>query len=290
MTLREALRLAAGRLGPHNGEARLEARLLLEFVLGQSRTWLYQHLESDLSPVHLTRLNQLVEARLAGEPLAYILGKREFYGRSFLVDHRVLVPRPETEDLVESALAFLRTAGPTRPRIVDVGTGSGAIAVTIAAEIPEARVIAVDRSADALAVARANAEKHGVSDRVCFVQGDLLGGLAGPFDLILANLPYIPTEEIARLQPEVRREPRGALDGGADGLDLYRLLFTQARGRLAPNGALFGEIAFDQGASAARLARQALPGRTVTVEQDLAGQDRLIVARPRVALSRRAVS
>ncbi|HEX5415059.1 MAG TPA: peptide chain release factor N(5)-glutamine methyltransferase [Chloroflexota bacterium] len=290
MDLGEALRLATERLGPLGGEARLEARLLLEFVLGRSRTWLYQHLQSNLSPAQLAHLNHLVEARLGGEPLAYLLGKREFYGRDFKVDRRVLIPRPETEALIESALAFLRTAGLTRPRIVDVGTGSGAIAVTIAAEVPAARVIAVDRSADALAVARENARQYGVLARVRFVQGDLLAGLAGPFDLILANLPYIPTAEIARLQPEVRREPRGALDGGADGLDLYRRLFAQARDRLATCGALFGEIAFNQGASATRLARQALPEYAVTIERDLAGQDRLLAARPRVALSRRAVS
>jgi release factor glutamine methyltransferase len=290
MTAREALRLAAERLSPVNGEARLEVRLLLEYVLGRSRTWIYQHPESDLEPDQAARFNRLVEERRAGEPLAYLLGQREFYGRSFLVDRRVLIPRPETEDLIEHAIAFIHSAGLTDPRIVDVGTGSGAIAVTIAAEVPGARVIAVDRSADALAVARENAQRLGVADRVQFIQGDLLGGLDGPFDLILANLPYIPSDEIGRLQPEVRREPRPALDGGPDGLDLYRRLFAQARNLLAPRGALFGEIAYDQGALAAEIAGRSLPDRSLTIEPDLAGHDRLVVVRPRVGLSNRAVS
>lgn len=290
MILREALRLAAERLSRLNGEARLEARLLLELVLGQPRTWIYQHLGSELESAQVARLNQLLEARLAGEPLAYLLGKREFYGRDFLVDRRVLIPRPETETLIEHALAFIHNESPSRPRVVDVGTGSGAIAITIAAEVPGARVIAVDQSAGALTVAAENARRHGVADRVKFLQGDLLVGLAGPFDLILANLPYIPTAEIAKLQPEVRGEPRGALDGGPDGLDLYRRLFAQASDVLAPHGGLFGEIAFDQGALAARIASQSFQGRSVVVERDLAGQDRLVVVRPSVALSHRAVS
>lgn len=290
MSLREALRLAAEQLSTVTGEARLEARVLLEYVLRRPRTWIYQHLDQNLEPDQVTHFNQLIAARLGGEPLAYLLGRREFYGRTFLVDRRVLIPRPETEDLIEQALAFIRAEKPRDPRIVDVGTGSGAIAVTIAAEVPGARVIAVDRSAGALVVAQENARRLGVARQVEFVRADLLAGLAGPFDLILANLPYVPSQEISRLQPEVQFEPRQALDGGPDGLDLYRRLFVQARGLLAPQGALIGEIAWDQGALAAQIAAQQMPEHAVTIQQDLAGHDRLVVARPRVVLSHRAVS
>jgi len=290
MTPREALRVAVERLRFAHEDAPREARLLLEFTLGQSRIWLYQNFDKQLETESVNRFWRLVNARTEGEPLAYLIGHREFFGRDFLVDRRVLIPRPETEHLVEQAIRFIRGNDIACPSIVDVGTGSGAIAVSIASEITDSRVIAVDRSGDALKVARANAERHGVGNRVHVVQGDLLAALAGPFDLILANLPYIPSAEIPRLQPEVQREPLLALNGGPDGLDLYRILFVQARDRLAPGGLLLAEIAENQGRAAATLARTSFPDRNVIILPDLAGRDRVVAIRPHVVRDRQAVS
>ncbi|MGH2458113.1 MAG: peptide chain release factor N(5)-glutamine methyltransferase [Chloroflexota bacterium] len=274
----DALREAAERLTPSVGEAHLlEARILVETALGQSRVWLYQHPEAPLEADQLRRLCHLIERRQAGEPLAYILGTREFYGRSFLVDPRVLVPRQDTETLLERALASARCHP---ARVVDVGTGSGILGISLALELPWARVVLIDRSADALAVAKENVRRHAVDARLSLVQGDLLTGLDGPADLIVANLPYVPSGEIDRLQPEVRREPRVALDGGPDGLDLYRRLLAQAPSVLGPRGALFAEIGDGQGAAANGLARARFPEYDVRIHPDLEGRDRVLAVTP----------
>lgn len=285
-TVRDALRDSAQRLTPGIGDAaRREARVLLERITGQTRIWIYQNPDAHLTAPQARQLAAAVRARRAGEPLAYLVGSREFYGRRFQVDQRVLIPRPETEDLVEAALAFAReraAEGQRDLRIVDVGTGSGVIAVTLAAELPPARIIAVDRSAGALAVAHENARRHGVEGRITLIQGDLLSAVAGPVDLIVANLPYIPTEEIPTLQPEVQHEPRLALDGGPDGLDLYRRLWTQAATALDARGGLFGEIAASQGVVAEHSAAAAFPDRSIKILPDLAGRDRIIAVGPRL--------
>jgi release factor glutamine methyltransferase len=225
----------------------------------------------------------LVERRAGGEPLTYILGEREFYARSFVVDRRVLVPRPETEELLAAALDFAaqrRRMGRSLENIVDVGTGSGVLAVSLACELREVHVIAVDCSADALAVADVNRRRHNVAARVSLVQSDLLAAIDLSADLVVANLPYVPTHEIERLQPEVRREPRQALDGGLEGFDEYRRFFPQAADRLGPIGGLYAEIGADQGDRALTLAKKSFPGRDVTVRKDLAGHDRLVVVQP----------
>lgn len=285
-TVRDALRLAVQRLTPVSGDAaRLEARLLLQSVCGKTQVWLYQNPEARLSPTWLRSLNEAIEARQTGAPLAYLIGSREFYGRSFAVDHRVLIPRPETEDLIEAALRFARERADNDDRglrIVDVGTGSGAIAVTLAAELPRAWVCAVDCSADALAVARQNAHFHRMDGRVSFLQSNLMSAIRGPVDLIVANLPYIPTGAISRLPIEVRREPRLALDGGPDGLDLYRHLFQQAQSTLHSSGVFLGEIAADQGLAMENLAHGFFPDRATRILPDLAGRDRLVAVGPRV--------
>lgn len=261
-------------------DARIEARLLLQHALQCSREHLYRHLGAPLDAAQIEVLEHLVRARLAGAPLAYLVGEREFYGRTFHVNDRVLIPRPETELLVELAVDFARRYPSPAPLIVDVGTGSGIIAVTLALEVPSAGVVAIDRSPEALQVARDNAARHEVADRIQFVQSDLLAGLAGPFDLIVANLPYVPTDEIDSASPEVRCEPRLALDGGPNGLDLYVRFFPQAARVRATNGGLFAEIAWNQGTAAAGLARATFPDRSVTVRKDLEGRDRVVAVIP----------
>jgi len=268
---------AARLLGEHDpAGARLEAELLLAFVLGMDRPGLYVRWDEAPGIGTRERFRQLVERRRCGEPLAYLTGERDFMGLSFHVTPDVLVPRPETELLVETALNHLREAGPSPP-VVDVGTGSGAIAVSLAVYHPGIRVTAVDISQAALGVARANASRHGVTGRVTFRQGDLLAGLPGPVDLVTANLPYIPTWEWYRLPREVRYEPRLALDGGPDGLDYYRRLVRQVPGVLRRGGRLLCELG--PGQEETFLALVPEPEWQARVQPDLAGRPRLLAAR-----------
>jgi release factor glutamine methyltransferase len=280
----EALRRGMDILTPAvDDTAGLESRLLLQKALGRSPTWIYQSLQEPISPTDLARYDRLLHERALGEPLSYLVGQREFYSATFLVDSRVLIPRAESEVLIERALAWARQNGCVGARlgeIVDIGTGSGALAITLARELPAARLLAVDCSADALAVARLNARRLGVADRVSLVHGNLVDWLETEARLIVANLPYIPSDQIARLSPEVQREPRLALDGGPDGLDWYRELFRQAATILALSGALLVEIAHNQGLAAATLARASFPGRVVNVYPDLEGRDRVVAIGP----------
>jgi release factor glutamine methyltransferase len=215
-----------------------------------------------------------------GEPLAYLTGARDFHGLGFFVDNRVLVPRPETELLVDFALQFLTAerAKNAEKRVLDVGTGSGCIAVTIAVKHPAASVTATDVSEDALAVARANAKRHGVAQRISFFRSDLLSAfhlLPSSFDLIAANLPYIASEELRDLAV-ARHEPRLALDGGPDGLLWIRRLLVDAPRALRPGGRLLLEIGATQGVAATTLARAAFPRGRVELHRDLAGLDRIV--------------
>lgn len=253
---------------------RLTAELLLASALGCDRVRLYLDFDKPMGEPELARYRELVKRRAEGEPTAYLTGAREFWGRRFAVDARVLVPRPETELLVEAALAALPEGGAA----LDLGTGSGAIAISLALGKPGARVTAVDLSADALAVARGNAAALGAE--VAFLEGDLFGPLpAGArFDVIASNPPYVPTGELAGLQREVQREPRLALDGGPDGLAVLRRVVEAAPRWLAPGGALLLEMHESHLESLPALCRAA-GFAEAEARRDLAGLPRLTVAR-----------
>ncbi len=279
-TVREALDRATAQLATVDSP-RLTAEVLLAHTLGVSRAALFARPERVLTPAEESYFWGTVARRLAGEPLAYLVGEREFYGLAFRVDRRVLIPRPETELLVEEALRLAADRWPDQPFwAVDVGTGCGAIAVAFAVHCPRARVLAVDVSPAALAVARLNIVRHRVQDRVFPVASDLLMALAGPFDLVLANLPYVPSGDLPTLAPEVAvYEPRLALDGGPDGLDVYRRFFATLPERVRPGGAVLCEIGAGQGEAAAGLARRTFPEAAISVRSDWAGHDRLLCVR-----------
>ncbi len=278
-TIAGALAWARAALSGAAGSEPLDAPLLLAHVLGCERAALLAHPEHPLTPAQSVALRALVERRADGVPLAYLTGERAFFDLTLIVTPDVLIPRPETEHLVERALAWARTREGT-PRIADVGTGSGAIAVTLARHLPGAQVWALDASRAALDLARLNVTRYDLAQRVRFVQADLLGpllGARGAFDLIVANLPYVPSSALGTL-PVSRHEPRLALDGGPDGLAVIRRLLAQVPRVLAADGLLLLEIEATQGERAAALAAGALPGARVTVHADYAGHDRVVSA------------
>lgn len=293
----DARAAALARIGP------LDADVLLAHALGITKEALYAHPEVALTGEEAARVAALVERRAGGEPVAYLRGFKEFHGLALAVDPRVLIPRPETETLVETALAFVRRAHART--VADVGTGSGAIAIALAVAEPSLRVIALDISADALALARENAARHGVADRVTFRWGDLLAPLDAPVDVVTANLPYLREEPVARradrptadpaastgertpLASELTSlaseraslafEPAIALYAGADGLGLVRRAIADLPRVLAPRGAAFFEIDPPEADEVAALLR-ATVGGTVWIVPDLAGDARVVVA------------
>jgi release factor glutamine methyltransferase len=273
-TVLEVIRWTVARFTERDlATPRLDAELLVAHALGLPRLQLYVQFDRPLLPDELAAIRALIKRRQAGESVAYLVGKKEFWGLEFAVDARVLVPRPDTETLIEVARERLADA-PT-PRAADVGTGSGAIALTLAKLFPAAAVFAVDVSPAALEVARGNAERLALA--VTFVEGDLGAPLAehGPFSLLVANLPYIPSGELAALPAEVRVEPTLALDGGPDGLALVRRLVAEAPGLLGPGGVLALEIGAGQAPATAELLRAA--GFTdLQTRRDLGGIERVV--------------
>ena len=260
-----------------------DAQVLLAHVIGRPRSWLLGHLDAPLTQPQLDSAQQAFARLEAGEPLPYILGHWEFYGLDFNVTPDVLIPRPETELLVEKAIRWL-TANPKRRSVADIGTGSGVIAVTIAMHIPDANILATDLSPAALQVAKSNAQKFNVQDRIEFAECDLLPPQSqivnrkSQMDLLCANLPYIPTQTLSEL-PIFGREPALALDGGQDGLDLYRRLFSITPKWLTPRGMLLLEIEATQGVQALNLACDAFGDASISLHQDLAHFDRLLEIR-----------
>lgn len=240
-SLLEVLQSTTGYFEKHGVESpRLNAEHLVAHILGKKRIDLYMEFDRPLGERELAPLRELVKARAQGKPLQHLLGTVDFCGRIFLCDQRALIPRPETEQLIELVL-------PLKPaRLLDVGTGSGVIAITLAAELPEAQIEATDISPDALALAAENAEKLGLAQRVTFLQGDLLEKATGQYDLIVANLPYIAPEEIATLSREVRHDPLLALDGGDGGVAIIQRLLSEARPFMRPGGRIALEIGAGQ--------------------------------------------
>jgi release factor glutamine methyltransferase len=272
MTLRDALTEASATI------ARRDAEVLLAHLLERDRAWLFAHPEAALTTAQLTEFCAMVSRRAAREPLQYITGVQEFFGLPLRVTPDTLIPRPETEHLVEAVLAWAAAQPPTllRLRLVDVGTGSGAIAIALAKQVPDAEISAGDVSTAALAVARDNAER--LHARVHFVASDLLEAFAEQplFDAIVTNPPYVPDVDGAMLQAEVRDfEPRVALFGGTDGLDLYRRLIPAAHSALRPGGLLAMEFGFGQQEPLSDL----LAGwRDVRFIEDYAGIPRIVLA------------
>jgi len=274
-TLRQLLVQAAATLERAGvAEPRLTAAVLLAHRLGRDRAYLYAHSEAELPADEQAQWEQLIARRAAGAPLQYLTGQQEFYGRRFQVNSAVLIPRPETELVVEAALEHLPPDAAAR--VLDVGTGSGCIAVTLALERPQAEVIATDLSAAALAVARENA--HALGAKVALEETDLLAGLVGPFDLIVANPPYVAEAELATLQPEVREhEPRAALVAGPLGTEIYARLIPQAQAALRPGGWLVLELGY--GSAAAVRALLGAGWEAVETRRDLQGWERAALAR-----------
>lgn len=259
---------------------RLDAEVLLAHVRGCPRIALYTAFDQPVADAERTRFRELVKRRGEGEPVAYLVGTREFFSLPFAVTPDVLVPRPETEGLVVRALDLCKAAA--APRIVDVGTGSGAIVVALARHLPKATLLATDISSAALAVARSNAERHGVADRIEFVEGDLLSDprAGGPWDVIVSNPPYVRDDEFAALPRDVREhEPRGALVAGPTGVELVTRLAAEAASRLVAGGWLLVEIG-PTVAAAAEAALAAQPGLTAEPTlKDHAGLARIVQAR-----------
>jgi release factor glutamine methyltransferase len=275
---RHALADKFRQAGIDSGEA--DARLLMAFALGVDRAELIANGERALTVEQAEAIDALAARRLRREPVARIFGHKEFWSLSLQIGPAVLVPRPETETVVEAALdAVARGAGPmAQLRILDIGTGSGALLLALLSELPSAVGTATDISAAALDVARTNAERSGVADRCTFIACDIAAGVPGPFDIIVSNPPYVVHSEIASLAPEVRDyDPALALDGGADGLDAYRAIAAQARGLLAPGGKLIVELGAGQEAAVRALFTNG--GLTAAaVLNDLAGIPRALTA------------
>lgn len=276
-TVDEALRAGTRRLSASSSSARLDCEVLLAYTLATKRASLLARLNESLNDDKLSTYLQMVERRSHGEPVAYLTGHKEFYGIDLYISEAVLVPRPETESVVEAALLGL--SGEDVSQLADIGTGSGAILVAVGCNNPNVRLFATEISPEALQVAKRNVEAHGLQERATLLQGHLLQPLAGlTMNVIAANLPYVPPGEAS---PEVATwEPRVAVfGGGADGTALIREFLAQAPSYLKPGGTVIMETAHSQGAMVAGLARAAFPDAQVEVRKDLAGYDRIVVVK-----------
>jgi release factor glutamine methyltransferase len=257
----------------------LDAQLILANVLGVDRSWLFAHHEYELSEEQAEAFTTLITRRMRHEPVAYLVGHKEFYGLDFQVDRRVLIPRPETELLVDAVLDHIAMREDETVCVADVGTGSGAIAIAIAANSPNARIYAIDLSQEALAVARQNVERLDAAHQVMLLHGDLLAPLPDAVDMIVANLPYISSNTYQHLMADVRDyEPQLALEAGPEGLDAIVRLLKQAPQALKPHGLIFLEIGHDQGEAVVNAAKDLLPAlRNIRLRQDYHGHDRLVL-------------
>jgi len=246
---------------------------LLSYVIRRDKAWIIAHNDEQLPPGSAEQFIELAQRAAGGAPLAYLSGERDFHGLMFAVTPDVLIPRPETEELVDYILNWVQ--GRESLRIIDVGTGSGAIAITLAVKLPDAVITGSDISPQALQIASDNAARHRVYERVRFAESDLLSDVEGPFDVIAANLPYIASDVLPNLEVD-KWEPRLALDGGEDGLEFVRMLVQQAKLKIASGGLLILEIGHDQGQVVSQLCKDVFRDAEVEVLKDLAGKDRLV--------------
>jgi len=281
VTLARAIRETALRFSENGIEdSRTEARLLLGHATNLSQVQIYTWPEQPLATAEKIRLEELIARRLKREPSAYILNRKEFYGIDLFVDSRVLIPRPETELLVDAALefAFSRRPDLQRPLLAaDIGTGSGALAISLALNLPASKIYATDISPSALEVAALNCHRHRVIERVNLLAGDLLTPLPEPVDLIMANLPYISSSEISDLSHEIARyEPRTAFDGGEQGLDYIERLIQQAPTKMTAGGCILMEIGAGQEAGINRMVLRYLEGATLSFTRDYNGTNRVV--------------
>ncbi len=258
--------------------ARLDAQVILAHVLGVGRSWLFAHFEYALDDAQASQFTELIARRVKHEPVAYLIGRKEFYGIELQVDRRVLIPRPETEMLVDAVLVVAANQSPEPVTVADVGTGSGAIALAVAANAENARIYALDVSPDALAVAAANTAKHDSRDQVTLLHSDLLASLPEPVDVIVANLPYVTSADYRTLDLDVRKyEPQLALEAGERGLDVIARLLRQVPSHLCPGGTVFLEIGYDQGQAVLGLVADILPqALNADVHKDYQGRDRMV--------------
>lgn len=268
------LSIARQRLDSLSPDAWLEAQLLLGHVFKKNRTWILTHPEVELDLDQRVLLNHLLDQRASGVPLPYLLGSWEFFGMDFAVTPDVLIPRPETELLIEHALFWLKKH-PAQRRAADVGTGSGCIAISLARYQSDLQLVATDQSQPALDIAMKNAVRHGVAERIQWLKTNLLDGYAGPLDLVVANLPYIPSATLSELLV-AKFEPLSALDGGPDGLKLIGALLRDAHRWWAPGGAILLEIEAGQGESAPALVHELLPDTEISLLADLSGRPRIV--------------
>ena len=257
-------------------ETRLEAELLVAHVMGTERAHLLAEWQRPISSTALPLLAGLVERRVRREPLSYLVGRREFYGLRFAVRSGVLIPRPETETVVDAALRLAAQRYGDAPVVADVGCGCGAITVALSTHLPLARVYAIDSARVALEVSAENFRRHGVEERVTLLEGDLLAPLTEPVDIVVANLPYVRSGDFAAIQPEVLWEPREALDGGPDGLAVIRRMLDQIPGKVRPGGAILLECDPRQASGLVSEAQERFPGCSSRAVQDLAHLDRVV--------------
>jgi release factor glutamine methyltransferase len=281
-TVRRVLDWTIGYLKEQGSESpRLEAEVLLAHSCGWARIQLYTHFEDILSPEVRAKMRELVKRRGAHEPVAYLVGYREFFSLRFEVGSGVFIPRPETETLVLESLEILKSSGEPSPQVLDLCTGSGAIGIAIAVNASSARVTCIDKNDAPIQFATRNAAKHSVADRVTVLQGDLFSPLspAARFDVIVCNPPYVTTAEIERLAEDVKSyEPHAALDGGPDGLDVLRRIASEAPQRLKPGGWILFELSPEQGDAALQILRDA-GFDSVAAVKDLAGALRVVKGR-----------
>ncbi|MQG74337.1 MAG: peptide chain release factor N(5)-glutamine methyltransferase [SAR202 cluster bacterium] len=278
MNLREIFN-SAGETLMRTGspDAQLEAEVLIRHVLRIDRATFFRDLEQPVTDCDRERLDDLVNRRLNREPLNYITGLREFYGLDFEVSDSVLIPRQETELLVDTVISLARSRPKCEMKICDIGTGSGAIAVSVAVNLPSAEVMAIDISQRALDIADANRRMHGVYNRVSLRRGNLLEPVDWKPEIIVSNPPYIRRSDLSLLQPEIQYEPRVALDGGPDGLEVIRGLLRQSSDKVSSTGAILFEIDSSQKDSARMLSREYFPNSEISILDDLSGNSRAIL-------------